>query len=282
MNSPDQTPENDSSDARDPAGASGPTRGRNARLMRPPRRLHGARTPCLSPLALYGMVHEERPVPNEAQRQLFLTERTVDRVDARGIVLGGEYFTSPELAPYTTRSAAEPSPNLVVRRDEALFSRGILDEAYLYEVEEGDTRRFICKLVFREDPSQVLDPEMVWRNGQRHVHQLGKERDAMEDQFLELQVGTKRAKKLLAQQDARRQRNARERPDPHPAEPIGATSDEAEALTNLQQQLQEDRQQAEEEQEEPFEEQDAADARKSMQQRLRNQHQANEQGEDSD
>jgi len=282
MNSPDPVPDHEDQKTPDPEATGDGLQDRNSFLLQEPRRVHGARTPCLSPQAFYGLTHEERPVPNEADQHLFLTEREVERVEARGVVVGEEWYTSPKVAPYLTRSAAEPSPDLIVLRDEALFSRGILQEAFLYEVEPGDTKRFICKLEYRAGSSDGVENERVWRYGHEYRRRLKMERNDLEERFDALALGEEEVKKLHAAQAARRRRNARERPDPRPAEPMQEKSSEEKAMEDLQRRLQQNRQQAEEEQEEPFEEQGAADERQSMQRRLRKQHQADEQGEDSD
>jgi hypothetical protein len=280
MNSPDPLPEHEGHETPDPEATGNGPQGRNAFLLQEPRRLHGARTPCVSPLAFYGLTHEERPVPNAAERHLFLTERDIERVDARGVVVGGEWYTSPKLAPYLTRSAAEPSPDLIVLRDEALFSRGILREAFLYEVEPGDTRRFICKLEYRGGRSDGVDSERVWRYGHEYERQLKMDRDDFEEEFAALALGKEEAKKLHAAQAARRRRNARERPDPRPAEPMEGKSGEEEAMEDLLRRLQQE-QQAGREEEQPSAKQRGEAERRSIQKKLRKQRLARKEDEET-
>lgn len=280
MNSPDTVPEREGHETPDAERAGTGPQGRNDFLLQEPRRVHGARTPSMSPQAFYGLTHEERPLPNDAERHLFLTERKVDCVDERGVVLGDERYTSPKLAPYLTRSAAEPSKDLIVLRDEALFSRGILHEAFLYEVEPGDTRRFICRLEYRGGTSDGVDSEMIWRYGHEYHRQLKMERDDLEEQFLALALGEEETKRLHAEQAARRKRNARERPDPHPAEPMQGKSGEEEALEDMRRRLQQN-QQPERADEAPSTKQRGEDERRSIRRRLRDQRLAEKEDEET-
>lgn len=200
--------------------------GRVVPMLQPMRRVHGTRDACFSPLALYALTRCDNREPTAAERELFWTEKPVKTVGKWGIKFGGEWYSSPELIPWTTRNTKDPSPELVMRYDRALFARGQLQEISVYEVEPGDKRRFICTAHYRGEPLSELEAEEMIRARAKHVRRLKMESKLSEHGYRMLEAGESHAEEVMKIDAARRRRQERSRPQPDPARPIYEDDDD--------------------------------------------------------
>lgn len=221
----DQRCDHDAAQAPDASGPDDAEDLSDIPMFQEPRRKVGERDAQFSPAALYALTRHQRHDIDPNDDGLFLVEEAIDRIDKRGIPLGGEYYWSPGLQEHVTGSSDTATPNYVIRYDRARYARGILQEVLLYREEPDGRRRLVCRCKPREQAMDDLDHEEFLHKRGQYMKRLGATRSLAEHEVNMFQVGLKKYEKLLDKQAARRRRDRNRAPEPRPAAPISLEGD---------------------------------------------------------
>lgn len=191
-----------------------------AAASRPPRRVVGRRSVCFSPVRYYALTQVHREDVDAFDIDLFLKQEPLRTVDARGIMLGGEWYLAPELQMLTTGDKDAPERNLAIRYDRSRFARGTLDRVHVGEIGEDGCYTYLFTCIPRDEALATLDADRVLRERERYLRQLVFERDDLQAEYVALTAGRKAEEDLLRGRAEQRRNQMRIKQPARFVEPI--------------------------------------------------------------
>jgi hypothetical protein len=192
----------------------------------------------LTPLEFFDMTFEARTGADDLGDDFGLFEEPCLTVGKDGVEIHKQKFWHPDLGEYTTGTKKVQQRFLVLRYDQALAARGVLEEVHLLEKDDQGRYDHLMVLTPNNRPEPQWSRDLLAHQINARMAALVKKRDGRQDSYTRIVGGLERQEQFAERRFAQERNQRNIRPAPTPAAPIYDGEDnETDSYSRLSEQL---------------------------------------------